>query len=240
MSRAIAFAFLALAGACSLARKPSDERPMKDEEIARVEEVDEDEQPPAVFDPEERRRREKQRFPGLDRLDFVRFLLWPAEPSGPCWSQIDQIRDMKIEARYEVGGKWRAQQAEGIHELRGQGWLALYRTPAGTGFERKAEFESVDLTIQTAYACKCNLSADDQRETRLPVRLRFRWTGKGALPEASGRIVRDGKTVGLPMGIAPGRLTEYEFSVREAYPFPQPARCGGTMSVQIFGEPPMF
>jgi len=232
-----ALLLLSVLAACAGLRKapPPAAEATSARDIARSEPGKED-APTRVFDDATRRASLAKRFPGAQSIDLVRFLAWTEERSGPCWTEAERPWEMKIDARYVVGSE---EHAASLEELRRQGWLALYRTPNGAGFERRAPFESIDLTLSTVYACRCATGSSGTQDSKLPVRLRLRWQGKGNMPEVSASAEREGKHKGLLVSFAPGNLMSYEFPVRASYPGGRPGSCGGTLSLSLLSTPPM-
>ena len=240
MMRVPLWILLPLVVSCSLVGSPGSGGE-EDFDISRMtgDFVDE-EQPEAVLSEEERTKLIRKRFPGLERLDHVRVLLYPDERRGPCWAEVAPPEDLRVTAKYDVAG-WTggAREAHSFAELREQGWRGIYRTPAGMGFERPGELDSIDLTVDSAILCTCRVGSQGTLETvRRPVRMRLRWQGKGHVPEVSGRSIRGERSVGLQAGIASGSLLAYEFAVKEEFPKPQPQACRARFSLQLRIEPP--
>ncbi|MGH7856801.1 MAG: hypothetical protein ACREQY_05675 [Candidatus Binatia bacterium] len=207
-------------------------------DIARTVPKEGEDEPTQVFDEKTRQAALAKRFPGSRAVDLVRVLQWTEERTGACWTESRPPWKIEIDATYEVDGKKHA--AASLEDLKKQGWLGLYRTPNGSGFERRASFDGIDLAVATDYACRCIANASGKpAETKLPIRLRMRWQGKGKMPELSASTVRNGKKEGLKVAFAPGHLMTYEFPVTGSFPGGRPGKCGGTIAVSLLSEPPM-
>ena len=238
----LTFALVALLAACGslplLGRKPPAEAPVRD--VARTEPRKGDDPATQVFDEATRRASLEKRFPGSERIDLVRVLEWTADRAGACWSETPPPWETGIDARYEVAGERGANAATGIKELRQQGWLGLYRAPNGSGFERRAEFRSIDLTVTSELRCRCSVGTVGKiDEKKLPLSFRFRWQGKGKMPEVSAAVERGGKQEGLPVAFAPGHLMSYEFAIAESFPGEHAGKCGATIALSLLSTPPM-
>jgi hypothetical protein len=237
----LGFTLATLFAACTSLRfpghEPSAEPPAHD--IARIEPRKGEDPATQVFDEATRRAALEKRFPGSQRIDLIRILEWTADRAGACWTETKPPWETGVDARYEVAGD-RDQRAASVRELRDQGWLGLYRTPNGSGFERRAEFRAIDLTVATEFRCRCSVgTAGAVDEKKLPLRLRFRWQGKGKMPEVSAAVERDGKKEGLPVAFAPGHLMTYEFAVVDSFPGERAGKCGGTIALSLLSTPPM-
>jgi hypothetical protein len=233
---------LLLLGVAACSRLPFVERAAAPEEpqsdIARTVPKEGEDEATQVFDEKTRQAALAKRFPGSRAVDLVRVLQWTEERTGACWTEARPPWEMRIEARYEAGGK--ENSAASLEDLKKQGWLALYRTPNGSGFERRASFGAIDLTVATEYACRCIADLSGKAaETKLPIRLRMRWQGKGKMPELSASTVRNGKKEGLKVAFAPGHLLAYEFAVTGSFPAGRAGKCGGTIAVSLLSDPPM-
>ena len=233
---AFAVALFSALSACSLVRRSTvAESPPAGRDVARSQ-PGKDDEPTKVFDEATRNASLAKRFPGARSIDLVRLLAWTEERSGACWTEAPPPWEMKIDARYTVE---RDEHATTIEELRNQGWLTLYRTPNGAGFERRAAFRSLDLTVSTEYVCRCASGTSAIVEDKTPVRLRVRWQGEGKMPEVSAATEKDGRRRGLLVSFAPGNLLSYEFPVRASYPGGHGGTCGGTIGVSLLSNPPM-
>jgi hypothetical protein len=207
-------------------------------DVARTAPKEKDDEPTQVFDEATRQASLKKRFPGSRVIDLVRILQWTEPRVGACWTESLPPWEMKIEATYATGGK--KASAAGLEDLKKQGWLGLYRTPNGSGFERRAPFDELDLTVATEYACRCIADPNGKpTETRLPIRMRLRWQGAGQMPELAASTLRDGKREGLKVAFAPGHLLAYEFPVSGPFPAGKPGTCGGTMAAYLLSDPAM-
>ena len=231
----LALAVMILLNGCALVRRSADHESAPTRDVARTQPGKEDE-PTRVFDEETRNASLAKRFPGAKSIDLVRVLSWTEERSGACWTEATPPWEMKVDVRYTIRS---AERATTLDELRRQGWLTLYRTPNGTGFERRAAFGAIDLDLATEYACRCASGASSTVEEKIPVRLRLRWQGKGKMPEVSAATEKDGQRRGLLVAYAPGNLLSYEFPVRAKYPAGHGGTCGGTLAVSLLSDPPM-
>jgi hypothetical protein len=200
----------------------------------------EEERPTPVLDDAERQRLTKQRFPGASELELVRVVFWPEERSGVCWTEIDPAGKMPLEVRYTVGADGKEKSGSSFRELREQGWLGIYRTPAGTGFERRADFRMVDLTVTPEFRCRCFATEKAEEGSHIPVRVRFRWKGPGNMPEVSARAGERAGATGLKAGFSTGNLFTYEFPVVGSFPDDRPGRCGGNIVLSLLLQPPML
>lgn len=230
-----------LVAACASLPLPRRTPPVESREpdVARTEPRTAEDPATRVFDEATRQAALAKRFPGSDRIDLVRVLQWTEDRAGACWSETPPPWENRIDVRYEVAGA-KEKIASGIRELKEQGWLGLYRTPNGSGFERRAEFRSIDLTVSTEVRCRCSIGAKATvEEKKRPLRLRFRWQGKGKMPEVSAAIERNGKTEGLPVALAPGHLMSYEFAVADSFPGERAGKCGSTIALSLLSDPPM-
>lgn len=239
MRPVVVAALLALSlGACSPRRPPAPATAEAPRDVARTEPGKEDE-PTQVFDETARGAALAERFPGARTLDLVRVLSWTEDRAGACWTESPPPWETKVDARYRVAGGGE-ETAASMKELRRQGWLTLYRTPNGAGFERRAPFRSIDLTFETTYACRCVVGVGGAPiERKIPLRLRFRWQGEGRMPEVSAATERDGKKEGLLVAFAPGNILSYEFPVRAPFPAGGIGTCGGTVLLSLLATPPM-
>jgi hypothetical protein len=230
---------LVFAGCSHLPGAKPEPPPSPAHDIARTAPKRGEDTPTQVFDEATRRAAMEKRFPGSDTIELVRYLQWVDERAGACWSELSKPWEMEIDATYELA-KGSRETAHGIEELKAQGWLGLYRTPSGSGFERRGTFRSLDLTVSTELACRCMVgSKPEVEEKKLPVRLRFRWQGKKTMPEASATLVRDGRAQGLKGAFAPGHLMTYEFPVKDVFPGDRGGRCGGSVAVTVLSDPAM-
>jgi hypothetical protein len=207
-------------------------------DVSRTSPKKSDDEPTKIFDEATRRAVLAKRFPGASSVDLVRVLQWTEDPSGACWTESPPPWEMKIEASYVAERK--SLTAASLEDLKKQGWLGLYRSPNGMGFERRASFQSIDLTVDTGFTCRCITGgAAAPEELTVPLRLRFRWQGKGKMPEVSAAVERGGKKEGLPVAFAPGHLMTYEFAVVDTFPGERAGKCGGTMGLSLLSTPPM-
>ncbi|MGH7899709.1 MAG: hypothetical protein ACREQQ_17270 [Candidatus Binatia bacterium] len=238
----LAIVVAATVGACGSLSPPWRKRPAEApaRDVARTEPREGEEEPTKVFDEATRRAALEKRFPGSQSVDLVRVLTWTADRAGACWSETPPPWEIGIKVRYDVAESRGETAAAGIKELREQGWLALYRTPNGSGFERRGEFRSIDLTMDTEFRCRCSVgTVGAVEEKKLPTTLRFRWQGKGRMPEVSAAVTRGGKKEGLPVAFAPGHLMSYEFPVVDTFPAERAGKCGGTVALSLLSTPPM-
>ena len=111
---------LALAAACSpAARHGPGSRPVR-------------EKMPGQTDPAIRAKHLAERFPGVDRIDFVQVLAWVEPRHGPCWSELSPVHRTPVEMRYSLRS-WNpiagTEHAEGLEELVARGWTRIYRAP---------------------------------------------------------------------------------------------------------------
>jgi hypothetical protein len=208
-------------------------------DLARIEPREGEDAPTQNFDESKRNEALAKRFPGADTIDLVRVLQWTNERSGACWTDSAAASEVRLDARYRIAGG-KELTAGTVKELKDQGWLVIYRAPNGTGFERRAAFDSIALELTTEYGCSCRTGSGvkpERETTRL--RVRFHWQ-KGKMPEASGAILKsDGTKQGLKIGFAPGNLLTYEVPFGSAYPNGT-AGCGGSVAVYALAAPPML
>lgn len=234
-------AILSIAGCGALDRLTRDREESFD--VSRIEGVpEEEERPEPVLDWETRRDALKKRFPGADRVELVRLLVWPEPRTGTCLSRVVPLRERPLTASYALRG-FLGQRSElgagSLGELVDQGWTGTYRTPVGTGFERRAEFAAFDVTLDAAIECRCTGARGQEIGDPAEATIRFRWTGPGAMPEVSGTTRRNGKPTGMPVSFSPGNLFTYELDLRGRYPAGRPGRCGGTVRLTLLVAPPM-
>lgn len=229
----------AVLAACSCVpwSRPAPERAP---EVVRTEPDRPQDEPTRVFDEATRRAELVKRFPGVDGIDLVRFVSWTDEKSGACWSEAAPPWETKIDARYRLRGA-RETTASSFADLKEEGWLPIYRSPSGTGLERRAAFDAVDLTVTTDYVCRCKPGQAAPEETRVPLRVHLRWQGKGKMPEVSGALVDgDGAPQGAKIVFAAGSLLTYEVPIRVPYPGGRPGSCGGSIALYVLASPPVL
>ena len=59
---------------------------------------------PGQTDPAVRAKHLMERFPGVERIDFVQLLAWVEPRHGPCWSELSPIHRTPIEVRSALRG----------------------------------------------------------------------------------------------------------------------------------------
>src|SRR5207247_6808399 len=77
------------------------------------------EKTPGQTDPAIRAKHLVERFPGVERVDFVQLLAWVEPRRGPCWSELSPVHRTPVTMRYSLRGPnpiADAQRAEGPAE----------------------------------------------------------------------------------------------------------------------------
>jgi hypothetical protein len=180
----------------------------------------------------------RERLPGAKTLRLVKVVRWPERTPGPCTADFGVEKDeSRIDVSYRIDGRQQKLDSVGFSRLAKEGWLAAYRTPAGVGIEKTADFESIDLTARETLVCKC-FDGERERSTHAVV-LRLRWSA-GEIPAVSAGVDRGGKLDGMKPAITVGRLVTYEFPVAEAFPGDRAGTCGGKIQLTLLIDPPML
>src|SRR5947199_293715 len=133
---------------------------------------------PGQTDPAIRAKHLVERFPGVERVDFVQLLAWVEPRRGPCWSELSPVHRTPVTMRYSLRG-WNPiaepERAEGLEELLARGWTRIYRAPPGEGVEHRAPFAALDLSYGPELRCRCAGVGDAVEEAKSDVSLRLRW-----------------------------------------------------------------
>jgi hypothetical protein len=192
-------------------------------------------------DPRVRARNLAKRFPGVRKIDLVKVVISTRERRGPCWTDVSSTEETGIEASYAIEGETNGRRATSPADLEAQGWRRVYRTPEGKGFELRAPFRSVDLTLDTGFTCVCSrtepTAARDLLEgDRRSVRLRLRWTA-GSMPEVSARTTNGTGASGLRPTLTSGDLFGWEFETEAPYPGRNVGRCGVRIDLGLLLDP---
>jgi hypothetical protein len=186
---------LALAAACA----PAARRPVR-------------EKMPGQTDPAVRAKHLAERFPGVERIDFVQLLAWVEPRHGPCWSELSPVHRTPVTVRYALRG-WnpfaRSDHAEGLEELVARGWTPIYRAPQGDAVE----------------------------ESTSDMSLRFRWQ-RGKMLEASA--TGGARRTGISPAITAGRLVTYDFAAEGSFPGGKAGSCGAHVALTLLIEPPLL
>src|SRR2546422_221122 len=79
---------------------------------------------PGQTNPAIRAKHLAERFPGVERIDFVQLLAWVEPRQGPCWSELSPVHRTPVELRSALRG-WHpiagSERAVGLEELVAQG-----------------------------------------------------------------------------------------------------------------------
>jgi hypothetical protein len=162
---------------------------------------------------------------------------WASRTPGPCTADFAAEPDAtRIDLAYETQEEQRSLRGVGVEGLTGSGWTLAYRTPAGIGFDRVADFRAIDLTMRQVLECRC-FGAKRALAT-YPTTLRFRWS-TGKLPEVSAAVERDGKTEGLTAAMTAGHLVTYAFSADQRFPDDRPGACTAHLELTALVDPPI-
>ena len=195
---------------------------------------------PGQTNPAIRAKHLAERFPGVERIDFVQLLAWVEPRQGPCWSELSPVHRTPVELRSALRG-WHpiagGERAEGLEELVAQGWTRIYRAPQGEGFERRASFAALDLSYGPELRCRCAGVGDAVEESKSDVSLRFRWE-RGKLLEVSA--TGGARHAGLSPAITAGHLVTYDFATEGAFPGGKPGSCGAHVTLTLLIEPPIL
>src|SRR5207244_598684 len=117
-----------------------------------------------------------ERFPGVERVDFVQLLAWVEPRRGPCWSELSPVHRTPVTMRYSLRG-WNpiaeTERAEGLEELLARGWTRIYRAPQGEGVEHRAPFAALDLSYGPELRCRCAGVGAGVEESKSAVRHRL-------------------------------------------------------------------
>ena len=195
--------------------------------------ADEDDGSVAVPSGAEIEAKTRERFPGVRSLSLVKILRWPERSPGPCTADFEAGEgETRIDASWSAADGAATVRGGNLAALAGHGWTTAYRSPAGVGLEKIADFEEIDLTFHQTLVCRC-FGAGREVE-RHPTRLRLRWA-KGSLPEVSASIGAD-PAEGLRPSITAGRLVTYDFAMARAFPGGR-GSCGGHLAVTLLVEP---
>jgi hypothetical protein len=208
-------------------------------DVSRITLDEEDEREMAVFDEKTREKLVRKRFPGARSLDLVRVLVWPNSPAGPCWTVLRSPKEMPVEGSWTVAGGGRNESST-IADALESGWTGIYRTPAGTGIEQRADFRSLDLTLDTGYTCFCHAGKGVTEGRTVALAVRIRWAGAGKMPEVGVREGAAKTGTGLAASFSTGNVLAYEFPSKTRYPLDRAGTCGATVAVSFLVEPPML
>src|SRR5206468_11896360 len=83
---------------------------------------------PGQTDPAVRAKHLVERFPGVERIDFVQLLAWVEPRQGPCWSELSPLHRTPVEVpsalrgRHPLAGNHRA---EGSEEVVARDWTLI-------------------------------------------------------------------------------------------------------------------
>jgi len=195
---------------------------------------------PGQTDPAIRAKHLVERFPGVERVDFVQLLAWVEPRRGPCWSELSPVHRTPVTMRYSLRG-WNpiaeTERAEGLEELLARGWTRIYRAPQGEGVEHRAPFAALDLSYGPDLRCRCAGVGDAVEESKSDVSLRFRWE-RGKLLEVSA--TGGARHAGLSPAITAGHLVTYDFATEGAFPGGKPGSCGAHVTLTLLIEPPIL
>ena len=195
---------------------------------------------PGQTDPAIRAKHLVERFPGIERIDFVQVLAWVEPRRGPCWSELSPVHRTPVKMRYSLRG-WNpiagTEHAEGPEELLARGWTRIYRAPQGEGVERRASFTALDLSYGPELRCRCAGVGDAVEESKSDVSLRFRWE-RGKMLEASA--TGGARQTGLSPAITAGHLVTYDFATEGAFPGGKAGSCGAHLALTLLIEPPIL
>src|SRR5437016_8631403 len=195
---------------------------------------------PGQTDPAVRAKHLVERFPGVERIDFVQLLAWVEPRHGPCWSALSPIHRPPVEVRYALRG-WNpiagSERAEGLEELVARGWTPIYRAPQGEGVERRASFAAFDLSYGPELHCRCAGVGDAVEESKSDMSLRFRWE-RGKMLEVSA--TGGARQAGLSPAITAGHLVTYDFAAEGSFPGGKSGSCGAHVALTLLIEPPVL
>jgi hypothetical protein len=191
---------------------------------------------PLGVDPRVRERNEATRFPGVRKVGLVKVLISPLDRTGPCWTSLATAKDTRIRLEEALDADSGNRALTGIAALVEDGWRLVYRTPGGLGFERRADFRSIDLAVESEALCRCSAADGTIDGDRQDVSLRLRWTS-GAMPEVSAKAAVDGEARGLRPALAPGALAGWEFVAARKLPAAFVGRCGARLELFLVTEP---
>ena len=195
---------------------------------------------PGQTDPAVRAKHLVERFPGVERIDFVQLLAWVEPRHGPCWSELSPIHRTPVEVRYALRG-WNpiagSERTEGLEELVARGWTPIYRAPQGEGVERRASFAALDLRYGPELHCRCAGVGDAVEESKSDMSLRFRWE-RGKMLEVSA--TGGARHTGLSPAITAGHLVTYDFAAEGSFPGGKSGSCGAHVALTLLIEPPVL
>ncbi|TMA93723.1 MAG: hypothetical protein E6J70_17830 [Deltaproteobacteria bacterium] len=181
-----------------------------------------------------------ERFPGVDRIDFVQVLAWVEPRHGPCWSELSPVHRTPVGMRYSLRS-WNpiagTEHAEGLEELVARGWTRIYRAPQGEGVERRASFTALDLSYSPELRCRCAGVGEAVEESKSNLSLRFRWD-HGRMLETSATAGE--RRTGLSPAITAGHLVTYDFATKGAFPGGKAGSCGAHLALTLLIEPPIL
>ncbi len=195
---------------------------------------------PGQTDPAVRAKHLVERFPGVERIDFVQLLAWVEPRQGPCWSELSPVHRTPVEVRSALRG-WHplagSERAEGLEELVARGWTRIYRAPQGEGVERRASFAALDLSYGQELRCRCAGVGDAVEESKSDMSLRFRWE-RGKMLEVSA--TGGARQTGLSPAITAGHLVTYDFATEGSFPGGKSGSCGAHVALTLLIEPPVL
>ena len=195
---------------------------------------------PGQTDPAVRAKHLMERFPGVERIDFVQLLAWVEPRQGPCWSELSPVHRTPVEVRSALRG-WHpiagSERAEGLEQLVARGWTRIYRAPQGEGVERRASFAALDLRYGPELRCRCGGVGDAVEESKSDVSLRFRWE-RGKMLEVSA--TGGARQAGLSPAITAGHLVTYDFAAEGSFPGGKAGSCGAHVALTLLIEPPVL
>src|SRR6266566_1972650 len=169
---------------------------------------------PGQTDPAVRAKHLVERFPGVERIDFVQLLAWVEPRQGPCWSELSPVHRTPVELRSAL-----------------RGWHP------GAGVERRASFAALDLSYGPELRCRCAGVGDAVEESRSDLSLRFRWE-RGKMLEVSA--MGGTQHTGLSPAITAGHLVTYDFAAEGSFPGGKSGSCSAHVALTLLIEPPVL